>query len=241
MSATSDAPLAGRRVVTTRATPGVLDDRLASLGATVQHLALIATVDVTPSIAVANAAWVVVTSPNGARRAGPWVQSSSTKLAAVGEATARVLAEVAGRPVDLVPERASATDLSAVLPRPASSDERLVVVRGDLADDVVVEAARSLGWQVDDAVVYATTLVVPDAADAAVAATADAVLLASGSAAHAWAEAVARAGVASPPVVVMGPPTRDVAFSLGLDVLGVANPPGVDGLIAATLEAFGRD
>lgn len=240
MGAIPDAPLAGRRVVTTRAAPGALDDHLASLGATVQHLALLATVDVASDIEVTNAAWVVVTSPNGARRAGPWVQATTTKLAAVGEATALVLAEVAGRPVDLVPERASAAELCAVLPVPGSIDERLVVVRGELADDVVVEAARTLGWQVDDVVVYATALLAPEEGDVAIAATADAVLLASGSAAQAWAEAVARVGVTSPPVIVMGPPTRDVALTLGLEVLGVADPPGVDGLIVATLQAFGR-
>ena len=241
MGAPSDAPLAGRRVVTTRAAPGVLDDRLASLGATVQHLGLIATVDVASNTEVTNAAWVVVTSPNGARRAGPWVQANTTKLAAVGEATARVLAEVAGRAVNLVPGRASAAELCAVLPAPESTGERLVVVRGELADDVVVEAARSLGWHVDDVVVYATTLLAPEAGEVAIAATADAVLLASGSAAQAWARAVARVGATSPPVIVMGPPTRDVALSLGLEVLGVADPPGVDGLIVATLQAFGRN
>jgi uroporphyrinogen-III synthase len=240
MGAMPDAPLAGRRVVTTREAPGTLDDRLASLGATVQHLAMIATVDVVSNIDVTNAAWVVVTSPNGARRAGPWVQSNATKLAAVGDATAGVLAGIAGRSVDLVPERASAADLCAVLPAPASTDERLVVVRGELADDVVVEAARSIGWQVDDVVVYATTLLEPATDEVATAATADVVLLASGSAAQAWANAVARAGVSSPPVIAMGPPTRDIALSLGLEVRGVAKPPGVDGLIDATLQAFGR-
>ncbi len=241
MEPTPDAPLAGRRIVTTREVPGALDDRLTSLGATVQHLAMIATVDVASNIEVTNAAWVVVTSPNGARRSGPWVESNTTKLAAVGDATARVLATVAGRPVDLVPERASAADLCAVLPAPTSTDERMVVVRGALADDVVVDAARSLGWKVDDAVVYATVLLEPYAGDVVTAATADVVLLASGSAAQAWAEAVARAGVTSPPVIVMGPPTRDVALSFGLEVRGVADPPGVDGLIVATLRAFGRD
>ncbi len=240
MGRSATSPLFGRQVVTTREVPGELESRLEALGAEVMHVPLITTIEAPETVAGIEASWVIATSPNGARRAGPFVASTQVRLAAVGRATAEALADVAGRPVDVVPERSTARDLAAVLPAPVDDEHQLVVLRGDLADDTIADAARQLGWEVVDVVVYQTKLLAPGADITRRAAQADAVLLASGSAARAWAAAIDGAGVTSPPAVVIGPPTEHEANSLGLTVLAVADPPGIDGLIAATVCALGR-
>jgi uroporphyrinogen-III synthase len=240
VSSAIDSPLSGRRVVTTRENRGRIEYELAALGAEVLHLPLIEVVDVEAMVPDTEIEWVVVTSPNGARRAGPFVNNPTVRLAAVGDATADVLESVAGRPVDLVPERATADDLARVLPAPAPTSGAMVVLRGDLASDTVAVAARQTGWTVIDIIVYRTVALRPGRDVVVNAADADVVLLTSGSAARSWSSAITDAGVASPPVVVIGVPTSDVAQSVGLPVVATADPPGIDGLIAATIDALGR-
>ena len=75
--------LAGRRIALTRPEPGALGDRLTTLGAQVVHVPLIAIDDPADGGAALRRAlarlrsfdWLVVTSANGARRAGPAAQS----------------------------------------------------------------------------------------------------------------------------------------------------------------------
>lgn len=231
-------PLAGRCLVTTREHPGELEDRLIALGAEVLHLPSIETIDIAPPPATEPPAMLVVTSPNGARRARPWL-SPTTRLVAVGDATATLLAGLAGRPVEITPVDQTASGLAAVLPvAPDSDDRRMVVLRGDLAGHVVSDTARRLGWQVDEVTVYETRLRPPTRDQIDAARHADAVLLASGSAAQAWAAAVA-AGPGPWRAVVIGPPTASVARAVGFTVVAVADPHSVPGLVAATVTAFG--
>lgn len=240
MSPTIDSPLSGRRVVTTREMRGRLEDQLTALGAEVMHVPLIGTVDIEARAPDIEFDWVVVTSPNGARRAGAFVANPTIRLAAVGEATALMLESVAGRPLDLVPERATAADLAEALPAPGPTSGAMLVLQGDLASDAISMAARRAGWTVIDLVVYRTITLRPEQDVVVNAAGADAVLLASGSAARSWSETIAGAGVDSPPVVAIGAPTTAIAESLGLPVAATADPPGIDGLIAATIDALGR-
>lgn len=232
-------PLAGRRVVTTREHRGALEVRLVELGAEVVHIPSIETVDLDVPATVDPPAMVVVTSPNGARRALPWI-SPHTRLAAVGEATARLLGGLAGRPVDVVPDEQTASGLAAVLPAaPTDGARRLVVVRGDLAGSTVTEAARHLGWDAEEVTVYETRLRPPSADEVERAEGADAVLIASGSAARAWSAAIgSAAGVWR--AVVIGPPSAAVAREIGFEVIAVADPHSVAGLVAATVAAVGN-
>jgi uroporphyrinogen-III synthase len=232
-------PLAGRRLVTTREHRGELEARLVDLGAEVVHIPSIETVDIDVPAVVEPPDMLIVTSPNGARRAAPWI-APGTRLAAVGDATARMLGGLAGRPVDIVPDEQTATGLAAVLPAPPpGGPRRLVVLRGDLAGSTVTDAARSRGWDTADVTVYSTRLRPPTDVEVAAAAEADAVLIASGSAARAWSDAIA----ARPAVwraIVIGPPSAAVAREVGFDVIAVADPHSVPGLVAATVAAVGR-
>jgi uroporphyrinogen-III synthase len=171
--------------------------------------------------------WLVVTSVPGAERVGDAAQGGRVRLAAVGSATARVLAELAGRPVDLVPPIQRASALAQSLIEVAGHEPRRVLVaQGDLADDTLVRALAAAGHHVTAVEAYRTLLLRPTPAQVA---DADALALASGSAARAWVEAV---GVGAPPVVVaIGPTTADVARELGLKVTGVAADHSLEGLV----------
>lgn len=235
----SASPLAGRRVVVTRAAEqaGPLVRALVERGATVVEVPLIEIADPDDRGAALAAAlarldrydWVVVTSPNGARRVRDALSTrppGRPRLAAVGAATADAL----GRAVDLVPRRQVAEGLLAELP---DGPGRVLLVQGDRARTVVADQLRDRGWQVDAVVAY-RTLAVSAVTLPPEARSADAVTFTSGSTAEAWASAV---GTWTPPVVVaIGPVTARVAARAGLKVTHVAADHSLDGVVAA-LEA----
>ena len=103
-------------------------------------------------------AWLVVTSPNGAAatadaisRVG--VDAGDTHWAAVGPATARVLA-TRGIATDHLPARADGEGIADDLPvRPG---ERVLLARADIADGVLPARLRARGAIVDEAVAYRT-------------------------------------------------------------------------------------
>ena len=241
----SDRPLAGRRVVTTRDEPGRLDSLLAAAGADVVHVPLIEIVEADDggaalSAAVASlssAAWLVVTSKHGARRVAAAAASHvGLKLAAVGSRTADELSAVAGRQVDLVPERQTAADLLAVFPAPESTDDRVVLAQADRADSALADGLAGLGYRVTAVTAYSTRLRSPTPAERAVAVASDAVAFASGSAATSWVDTI---GTSTPPVVVaIGPTTQAVAAKIGLQVSHVAADHTVEGLVAAVTAAL---
>jgi uroporphyrinogen-III synthase len=227
--------LAGRVVVTTRDRPGRLDRLLADQGATVLHVPLI---EIEPlpgtDVSLEGADWLVVTSQHGARVVGELAAARpEVRLAAVGTRTAEVLAERAGRAVDLVPDRHTAADLVRVFP---SGEGRVVAALGDLASDLSA-GLWDKGWATDTYVVYRTVLQTPDPDVRAALLRADAVAFASGSAARAWAAAI---GAVTPQfVVAIGPTTEAAARAAGLTVTHVAKDHDVEGLAAAVAEALG--
>src|SRR6476659_1842345 len=116
--------LAGKRVVVTRERPGELGAMLEARGATVVHVPLIEIQEPTDGgerfrrelAGLRNFDWLVVTSVPGAERVGrAAAETRRTALAAVGSATARVLADLAGRPVDLLPSVQRAETLADLL------------------------------------------------------------------------------------------------------------------------------
>ncbi len=235
-------PLSGRQIVTTRDRPGRLDSGLAVLGADVIHVPLIAIeppaddgVELDAALdEVAAFDWVVVTSQHGARRVGGAVAAhSKIRLAAVGSRTATMLAELAGREVDVVPARQTAADLAAAM---GEGSGRVLVAQADRAEPALAEALIRQGFRVVTVTAYRTTLRTPTARERAAALGADAVALASGSAAEAWAGAI---GAATPPVVAaIGPVAAAVAERCGLKVTHVATDHDVEGLLAALVTAL---
>lgn len=239
----SRRPLRGRTIVTTRARRGHLDRRLAVLGADVVHIPLIETAEPDDDGAALTSAldeldrfaWIVVTSANGAERVGSRLAGSGCHLAAVGTWTAKVLTELAGRTVDVVPDRQTALDLAAAMPEPSSGD-RLLLAQADRADPAHADAFRSRGFDVTEVVAYRTVFRTPTGRERDAALGADAVAFASGSAAHAWFEAF---GGRTPSVVAaIGPSTAAAAADLGIKVSHVAADHSIDGLAEVIVEAL---
>lgn len=152
--------------------------------------------------------WLLVTSANGARelaRRGV----VANRIAAIGPATADALQEH-GLRVDVVAETHSQEGLRDALPAGAS----LLLAAAEGARRDVLDA--------DFLPLYRTVELTPPAPDG------DVALLTSASNARALAATGARL-----PVVAIGPQTAAAARAVGLDVVAVAHPHTLDGLIEA--------
>jgi uroporphyrinogen-III synthase len=232
-------PLSGRCIVTTRDRRGRLDSQLAAAGADVVHVPLISiepSTDDRLADALADVGsfdWLVVTSQHGARRVGNAAARQSVRLAAVGSRTAAVLERLAGRSVDVVPERQTAIHLAAAM---GVHHGRVLVAQSDLADTTLVDGLADHGFDVEAVTAYRTELRIPTWQERRAALSADAVAFASGSAAEAWADAI---GAETPPVVAaIGPTTSAAADACGLKVTHVAADHDVEGLVAVVIAAL---
>ena len=114
-------------------------------------------------------------------------------LAAVGSATARVLTDLAGRPVDLLPSVQRAAALADLLiERCRGVRSRVFVAQADRAEPTLVDRLLTAGHDVTACVAYRTVLLRPDPSTVT---DADALVLASGSSAQAWSR---RSGPSDP-------------------------------------------
>jgi uroporphyrinogen III methyltransferase/synthase len=244
----SSRALLGRRVVVTRA-PGQaseLSTRLRARGAQVVELPTIRIEDPVDGgaalrRALAGAAgydWLVLTSPNGARRVCDTLRDgrdlAGVRLAAIGPGTRRVLSEH-HLEVDLVPDRYVAESLLDAFPPPPDGGGRVLLARAEVAREVLPAGLRERGWRVDVVDAYRTVPARPDAAALEAVASADAITFTSASSVQNF---VAAAGAdAVPPVVAtIGPVTAAAARELGVPVQVEAAEHTLDGLVAA-LEA----
>lgn len=232
-------PLSGRRVVTTRDRRGRLDSQLAAAGADVVHVPLISiepNADDRLAAALADLAsfdWLVVTSQHGARQMGVAAAAPSVRLAAVGARTAAVLEELAGRPVDVVPERQTAADLVDAM---GAHHGRVLVAQADRADTTLVDGLVAHGFDVEAVTAYRTALRLPTWQQRRAALSADAVGFASGSAAEAWVDAI---GTETPPIAAaIGPTTSAAADARGLKITHVAADHDVEGLVTVIVTAL---
>jgi len=180
--------------------------------------------------------WLVVTSPNGAERIAPFLTRSSapnnsngvTKIAVVGEATARTL----GHESDLVASPARATQLVHQFPPGSGS---VLLVQGDLADTEVADGLTNLGWHVTSVVAYRTMHVRPSPDKMLPALAADILLLASSSAVLAWFDVF---GASTPPIVIsLGPSTTSTAIARGLSVTTTASEQSMTAFVQAAIDA----
>jgi len=238
-------PLAGRRVIVTRARAQVseLADRLQELGAEVVQLPVITIADPQDAgVALRDAAarvstydWVVVSSANAVQRLAAELRDArawgAARIAAVGSATAAALREH-GLVADLVPERFVAEGLAEVFPEGAG---RVLIPRAQVARDVLPDVLRAKGWTVDVVDAYRTVPAQPTEAEVEAAAGADAVMFTSSSTVRYFLDL----GVAVPPIVAcMGPVTAQAAADAGLAVNAVAVESTIGGLIEALLRAL---
>jgi uroporphyrinogen-III synthase/uroporphyrinogen III methyltransferase/synthase len=259
----SALPLAGRRVLVTRAAhqAGKLSEGLRAQGAEPVEVPVL---EIRPpaSFEPLDAAlrqldrydWLILTSANALhalveRENALGIaleQPARLKVAAVGEATAAA-ARKAGLQVAFVPESYVAESLvegllKSLQNQPASL--RILLARAAIARDVIPDALRSAGVRVD--VVDAYRNVLPEAAPErlhrAVQEGLDAATFTSSSSATHLAEAARLAGVAWPfaavPAISIGPITSQTLRELGWEPAAEAVPFDIPGLIAAVVQLF---
>ncbi len=256
----SGRPLEGRRILVTRrpdqAEP--LASRLAALGATVV-LAPAIEVGAPEDTAALDEAlghldryeWLVFASPNAVAavkaRLGALDRATlpaGLKLASVGRTTSEAAQEAfRDRRVALAP----ADDYRAegLLEAFASLDpapRRVLLPASDLSQPGLAEGLRALGATVDQPIAYRTSTPEDLAArlGEALAPGIDLVLFASPSAVQGFAD-VLGAGAAGFPAVAIGPTTAASARLAGMQILAVADPSTVEGLVAATVRALALD
>lgn len=238
-----DRPLDGCRVVVTRDEPGELGGLLELGGADVIHVPLIEIIDPDDggqerddALSVLDEVdWLIVTSPAGADRVGvAAADHPHVRLAAVGTATARRLGELAGRSVDLVPDRQLAEALAvAFLDANPVAGQRVLLALADRAGRVLVDSLSAAGHQVSSVVAYQTVFRAPSDAELQGVSDANAVLFASGSAAESWAVSMgAEAATRLPELAIaIGPTTAAKAREFGLKISSVAADHSLAGLV----------
>ena len=242
-------PLFGRTVVVTRTAEqaGELSGRLRRLGAQVLEVPTIAVTEPADGGAalrdavarVADYEWVVLTSPNGARRFCAELRDgrdlAGVRLAAIGPGTADVLAEH-HLVCDLVPERFVAEGLLEVFPAP-SGRNTVLLARAEVARDVLPEGLAAAGWDVDVVTAYRTQPAQVTAGTAEQVAAADAITFTSSSTVTNF---IATGAPVPPVVAAIGPVTAATAQEAGLTVTVEAGVHTLDGLVDALVRHFAR-
>jgi uroporphyrinogen III methyltransferase/synthase len=206
-------PLHGRTVTVTRARPQAsgLAARLRELGAAVVEAPAIRVAPVDAELpALDGFDLVCVTSPNGAHalfeRLGAAGQDARAlagrAVAAIGPGTARALAEHGIR-ADVVPERAVAEGLVEALA--GMAPRRALVVRGREGRDVLPDALRARGAEVELLLLYETVAEPLDAGTARAAGAADYVTFTSASTVRFFLQAAG--ALDGPRIASIGPAT----------------------------------
>ncbi len=244
-------PLHGRRVVVTRARAQAsgLAASLRALGAETVELPAIRIEPRTGSDEVRHAAGsigdyslICVTSPNGARllfealaEAGRDARAlAGATVAAIGPGTARELA-ARGIEADIVPERFVAEALVEALAGVEVEGRRVLIARAAEARDVLPDALRERGAEVDVVALYETVREDPDPAAVEAAQAADYVTFTSSSTVRNLTEALGARFPAAARVVSIGPVTSEAAREAGLRVDVEAARHDVEGLVEALL------
>ncbi len=244
-------PLFGTRVVVTRARrqAGGFSAQLGELGAEVIHAPVIAFAEAddggaarrhaAAQLAAGAYEWLLVTSANGVERIFAELRDARSlagvKIGAVGPGTARAL-RARGVVADLVPDVATGEDLAAAMgPGPG----RVLLVRPEVARDVVARDLRAAGFEVDEVAAYRTVPVAPDDEVARSIATADVATFTSSSTVDHLISAVGIDGL--PPVLAsIGPITSATLRAHGLEPTVEAAPHTIAGLVEAVVGVAGR-
>ncbi|HEV8402565.1 MAG TPA: hydroxymethylbilane synthase [Candidatus Limnocylindrales bacterium] len=198
--------------------------------------------------------WVVLTSVNAvdalreaADRLGVDLVATGAagvRWAAIGRGTSNALRDV-GIEVDFRPRHASGAALGATLP--VEPGTRILVPRGDLADDILPASLRTRGAVVRSIVTYRTVEAPAGSIpllEAALAAMPAAVVATSGSTIRGLATLAEQIGanelVRTIPVIPIGPATAAESIRLGFTVVGepaTQDPAGIADAVATAVLA----
>jgi hydroxymethylbilane synthase len=245
------SPLQGRRILVTRAQSqaAALADRLRALGAEPIEFP---TIDFAPledfrelDRALYQAAdfnWVIFTSANGARYVAERSSAlgvgarglAAAKLAAIGPATAGALEQI-GLKVDFVPTKYLGEQIALELP--IQPGQRALLLRADIASDVLAHELTARGVVVANVEAYRTVLPAAQTVDLR---NVEAVTFTSSSTVRNFVALLdgAGGGLARAAVFCIGPVTAETARELGLHVDAVASEHTIDGLVTAMLEYY---
>jgi uroporphyrinogen-III synthase len=255
----SALPLAGRRVLVTRAAHQAsrLSDGLRALGAEPVEVPVLE-IRSPESFAPLDAAlgkleqydWLIFTSANSVRSVAGRARElgidllliGSARIAAIGAATAAAIEQI-GLKVDLVPESYVAEGLVAAL-APQVGGKRVLLARAEIARDVIPDALRAAGATVD--VIDAYRNAMPESAPALLRAALekgiDAATFTSSSSVTHLAAAARAAGIAFPfagvRAISIGPITSQTLRELGWEPAAEAKVSDIPGLIAAVDRAL---
>lgn len=245
-------PLHGRRVVVTRARAQAsgLAATLRDLGAEVVELPAIrieSRIEIGEvKEATANIGdydLTCLTSPNGVRLLFEAMQAegrdaralAGATVAAIGPGTARALAE-RGIVADVVPERFVAEALVEALADVEVQGKRVLVARAAEARDVLPDALRDRGADVDVVALYETVREEPAAEEIEAVQGADYVTFTSSSTVTNLVAALGNRFPTGARIVSIGPITSEAARAAGLEVHVEADRHDIDGLLTALLD-----
>jgi uroporphyrinogen III methyltransferase/synthase len=237
-------PLHGRTVAVTRARAqaSALAARLRDLGAAVVEAPAIR-IEPLPAERpdLTRYDLVAVTSPNGAERLLALLRDArelaGITVAAIGPGTARALRERGVEP-DVVPERAVAEGLVEALREVPVT--RALIARAAEGRDVLPDALRERGAEVDVLALYETVAVPLDDATRDAAARADYVLFTSASSVRFFVRAAGDGALREPRLASIGPATSAALREHGAEPDLEADPHTPDGLVAALLRDAAR-
>lgn len=195
---------------------------------------------------IAEYQWVVFTSANGVRATAQRLDAlrltptlfQDARVAAIGPGTARALEQLNVR-VDLIPTKYLGEQIARELP--VEAGQRVLLLRADIASDVLAEVLNARGARVSDVDVYRTQMPAVRATDLD---GADAITFTSSSTVRhfmAMVDDAGRAEALARDVFCIGPVTAGTAREFGLTVSAVAEPHTLDGLVSAMVKFYGGD
>jgi hydroxymethylbilane synthase len=248
-------PLAGRRVVVTRASDQsrTLSEALRRMGAEVVELPVVAFappedwsgVDQTIA-ALDQYDWLVFTSANGVRfyfervkQTGASLESVRAKICAVGPATAAAV-ENYGLTVHLMPHDFVGEALAEALTKQGVAGKKVLWARAAVAREAVPEALRAAGGQLDEVAVYRT--IAPPGLEQQArhvfgGVKPDWVTFTSGSTVRNLLAAVGADALEGVRCASIGPVTTAAAVRQGLTIAAEADPSTAEGLADAIARA----
>jgi uroporphyrinogen III methyltransferase/synthase len=254
-------PLHGRRVLVTRAREqaSALSERLAELGARplefpgirIEPLRDASELDAALA-RLGQFSWVILTSANGVRAAFERLAAAGRdarafgglRVGAIGPATAAALAE-RGIRADFIPTAFTSEAIASELAPLLSSDDRILLLRADIAPRVLVDQLGRSGAAVENVTAYRT---VPDLGSRDEvrqllrSGQIDVVTFTSSSTVRNLVDVLGddRHLLSSCLVACIGPVTAATASERGLRVDVVAPLHTIEGLVEALVEALSR-
>ncbi|MBJ7342327.1 MAG: uroporphyrinogen-III C-methyltransferase [Solirubrobacteraceae bacterium] len=230
-------PLAGKTIAVTRARAqaSALAARLSALGAEVVEAPAIKIEPLNPKLPdLAGYDLLCLTSPNGVEQLfaalGDARDLAGLTIAAIGPGTARALLDH-GIKADIVPDRSVAEALvEALVDVPT---QRALIARAEEARDVLPDALRARGAEVDLLALYRTVAEPLDDRARAAALGADYATFTSASSARFFHEAAGT--LDGPRLVSIGPVTSEQLRELGYEPAVEASEHTPDGLVAALI------